>query len=132
VAAVAGTDNTRSCSPAAPVSVLHIHARDDDHVLFGGGPGLKARDPVPYVSVNDTVAKWVRLNGCSGAPQRVLDRPGVVCDAYTACRGDTQVKLCVTETGGHSWPGGVKPRGEAAGSTAISATQTIWDFFATR
>jgi polyhydroxybutyrate depolymerase len=132
VAAVAGTDNTRSCTPASPVSVLHIHARDDDHVMFGGGPGPKAREAVPYVSVNDTVAKWVRLNGCSPAPRRVLDAQGAMCEAYTACRGDTQVQLCVTETGGHSWPGGVKPRSEVAGSTAISAAQTIWDFFSAR
>src|SRR5690606_6342607 len=39
IAAVAGTDNTRNCRPARPVPVLHIHARDDDRVLFEGGAG---------------------------------------------------------------------------------------------
>lgn len=37
IAAVAGTDNTISCSSPAPMSVLHIHAKNDDHVLFYGG-----------------------------------------------------------------------------------------------
>jgi polyhydroxybutyrate depolymerase len=78
------------------------------------------------------VAKWVQLNGCNATPKRVLDKPGVYCDAYAACRGGVEVKLCVTETGGHSWPGGTKPRGGTAGSTAISATDAMWEFFSTR
>ncbi|MDN8872721.1 prolyl oligopeptidase family serine peptidase, partial [Staphylococcus aureus] len=42
IAAVAGTDNTLSCTPAKPISILHIHAKDDDHVLFAGGAGKEA------------------------------------------------------------------------------------------
>jgi polyhydroxybutyrate depolymerase len=132
VAAVAGTDNTQACTPKAPISILHIHARDDDHVRFDGGPGPKAREATPYVSVADTVSKWVKLDACNPTPQRVLDTPGAHCDAYTACRGGVEVELCVTDSGGHSWPGGTKPRGGASGSTALSATDVIWDFFSTR
>lgn len=44
VAAVAGTDNTRSCTPAQPISVLHIHARNDSHVLYEGGAGPDSVD----------------------------------------------------------------------------------------
>ncbi|MBP7581653.1 MAG: prolyl oligopeptidase family serine peptidase [Vogesella sp.] len=39
IASVAGTDNTLACQPSRPVAVLHIHARNDDHVLFNGGAG---------------------------------------------------------------------------------------------
>jgi len=74
----------------------------------------------------------VRLNGCNPAPKRVLETAGAYCDAYTACRGGVVVKLCVTETGGHSWPGGKKPRGNAPGSTALSATEVIAEFFGSR
>jgi polyhydroxybutyrate depolymerase len=38
------------------------------------------------------------------------------------------VKRCVTETGGHSWPGGQKARGEAP-SQAVSANALMWEFF---
>jgi polyhydroxybutyrate depolymerase len=38
------------------------------------------------------------------------------------------VELCVTETGGHSWPGGAKDRG-AAPSSAINANDLMWEFF---
>ena len=132
IASVAGTDGTKSCSPSRPVSILHIHAKDDERVLFDGGAGNDSRQMADFVSVPDTIAKWVRMNGCKATPQRVLDKPGATCDAYAGCRGGTEVRLCVTETGGHSWPGGVKVRTGEPGSTAINATDVIWDFYSTR
>jgi polyhydroxybutyrate depolymerase len=131
IAPVAGTDNTRSCKPANPVAVLHIHARNDTHVLFTGGAGPKAREKsvvTDFKSVADTVSKWVRLNGCTAPPRRSLEKAGAWCEVYSPCQGDAQVQLCVTEAGGHSWPGAQKTRGEPA-STAISANDVMWDFF---
>ena len=132
IASVAGTDNTRACAPTVPISILHIHAKDDELELFNGGAGRKSAAVTSFVSVPDSTAKWVRLNGCNPAPKRVLETAGAYCDAYTACRGGVVVKLCVTETGGHSWPGGKKPRGNAPGSTALSATEVIAEFFGSR
>jgi polyhydroxybutyrate depolymerase len=129
VAAVAGTDNTASCAPRRPVSVLHIHARDDDMVLFNGGAGRDRSAVTDFVSVSDSVAKWVGLNACSTSPKRVLETNGAYCDSYSPCKDGVEVKLCVTETGGHSWPGGTKVRGSAAGSSALSATSEIAGFF---
>ncbi|MEK6668393.1 MAG: PHB depolymerase family esterase [Pseudomonadota bacterium] len=132
IAAVAGTDNTLNCTPSRPVSVLHIHARDDERVLFNGGAGSQASQMTNFVAVPKNMAKWAALNGCQPEPERVLEVPGAYCEAYSGCRGGAQVKLCVTETGGHSWPGGRKPLGGAQGSTAISATELIGDFFMKR
>jgi len=130
IAAVAGTDNTRVCSPKNPVSVLLIHAKNDNHVLFEGGAGEAARGSQvnSFTSVPETISRWVRRDGCSAAPKRVLDKPGAYCDKYAGCQGNAEVELCVTETGAHSWPGASKTRGEAA-STAISANDVMWDFF---
>jgi polyhydroxybutyrate depolymerase len=135
VASVAGPDATTQCNPARPVSVLHIHARDDDHVLFDGGAGPGAfRDRhsvMDFVSVPQTIAGWVRRDQCRGAPQRVLQVPGAYCDAYQSCADGAQVQLCVTDTGGHSWPGADRVRaGKEAASTALDASATIWRFFA--
>lgn len=132
IAPVAGTDNTRSCSPSRPVSVLHIHARNDDHVLFEGGAGPAARDKskvTDFASVPATVSKWVALNGCNTTPRRVLEKPGVYCDLYGSCKDKAEVQLCVTDSGGHSWPGGHKPRGDEKPSQAISANDVMWEFF---
>ncbi|MFL5815248.1 MAG: alpha/beta hydrolase family esterase [Bdellovibrionia bacterium] len=132
IAPVAGTDNTKSCNAQAPVSVLEIHAKNDDHVLFNGGAGTSLRDKsivTDFTSVPETIAKWVKRNGCNPQPSRVLTVPGAYCDLYTRCRSNTQVKLCVTDTGGHSWPGGTKPRGDELPSKAVSADDLMWDFF---
>jgi polyhydroxybutyrate depolymerase len=128
IAAVAGTDGTTTCQPGRPVPVFHIHARDDDRVLFNGGSGSASDTHADFVSVPVTVDKWARLNGCSGPSQRVLERPGVVCEVRSGCQGGAEVRLCVTDTGGHSWPGGRKALG-GKGSTALDATAEIWAFF---
>lgn len=132
IASVAGTDNTSACTPSQPISVLHIHARDDDMVLFNGGAGRERAAVTDFVSVPSTVSKWVGLNGCQAKPKRVLEVSGAICELYAPCRDGVEVKLCVTDTGGHSWPGGAKVRGGAPGSTALSATDVIADFYAGR
>jgi polyhydroxybutyrate depolymerase len=128
IAAVAGTDNTLECAPKNPVSILHIHARDDDHVLYEGGAGKNAvKDPsqiTEYVSVPNTVAKWVKHNGCKAPAQKL----NAFCELYADCSGASRVQLCATPDGKHSWPGGSKPRG-GAGSSALKANDVIWDFF---
>lgn len=134
VAAVAGTDATRSCTPSRPVSVLHIHARDDTHVLYEGGAGSDAfRDTskvMDFVSVPETIARWVQRNHCRPEPRRVLERPGAYCDAYDGCAGGSTVQLCVTQTGGHSWPGAqTVRRGKPAATMALDANDVIWAFF---
>ena len=41
-----------------------------------------------------------------------------------------QVQLCVTEQGGHSWPGVKDVRsGKEPASQAIIANDVMWDFF---
>lgn len=134
IASVAGTDGTLSCTPARPVSVLHIHAQNDTHVLFNGGAGKDAfgdtSKVADFVSVPETMARWRQRNRCSAPPKRVLEVPGAYCEASTQCAEGVQVQLCVTETGGHSWPGADKVRsGKEPASKALSANDVMWDFF---
>jgi polyhydroxybutyrate depolymerase len=134
IAPVAGTDGTLSCHPSRPVSVLQIHAKDDTHVQFNGGAGVDAfRDQskvANFVSVPETVSRWKLRNQCTDSPVRVLSASGATCDAYKNCSEGTQVQLCVTDTGGHSWPGGSKARTRSTpASDALSANDVMWDFF---
>lgn len=134
VASVAGTDATASCTPSKPISVLHIHAKDDDHVLFNGGAGPNAfRDEskvMNFVSVPETISRWVQRDRCTAPPQRTLDRPGATCETHGGCAGGVSVQLCTTETGGHSWPGADNVRrGKPAASRALDANDEIWRFF---
>lgn len=135
IASVTGTDNYDNCRPQLPVSIMHIHAKNDTHVLFNGGAGegaFKDKSKVTdFVSVPETISKWVQRNGCDETPQRVKQINGAYCDLYIGCDEGAQVKLCVTDYGGHSWPGAkAKPAKKAATPTnAISATDEIWAFF---
>lgn len=132
IAAVAGTDGTLNCQPQKPGSILHIHAKNDDRVLFNGGAGKKFRDEskvTDFVSVPDTIAKWVKLNRCNTTPQLLLTKPGAYCERYSQCESGVAVQLCVTDIGGHSWPGGVKRRGSEPPSQVISANDVMWEFF---
>jgi polyhydroxybutyrate depolymerase len=132
IMAVAGTDNTRQCHPAQPVPVLHIHARNDDRVLFNGGAGAKFRREelvADFVAVPVSIQKWVLLNHAASPPRRVLEVAGAYCELHAAQEGGAPVQLCVTESGGHSWPGGGKDRGGEAPSQAIRANDVMWDFF---
>lgn len=134
IAPVAGTENCNHCVPSKPISILHIHAKNDTHSLFNGGAGpdaFKDKSKVTdFTSVPETISRWVSRNHCNKDPKRVLEKEGAYCDLYTGCDGNVQVKLCVTETGGHSWPGGKKPGKKAAPpSNAISAVDEMWEFF---
>lgn len=134
VASVAGTEAVQECRPSHAVPVLHIHARNDTHVLFNGAAGPDAfRDEskvMDFVSVPDTIARWVGRNRCEARPVRMLETPGAYCERHSGCRNNASVQLCVTEQGGHSWPGAQKARrGKEAASPALDANEVMWAFF---
>ena len=60
---------------------------------------------------------------------RVLTVNGAHCDLHRAKPGGAPVELCVTDTGGHSWPGGGTQQGRKQPSMAISANDLMWSFF---
>jgi polyhydroxybutyrate depolymerase len=109
-----------------------MHALDDSHVLFTGGAGKDAfRDKskvTNFTSVPDTVKRWQQRLQLPDAPQRVLNLPGAYADLWQSKDGRIQLKLLVTTTGGHSWPGGKAVRGKTP-SKAIDANTLIWRFF---
>jgi len=129
IAPVAGTDNTLACRPSRPVPVIEFHAADDDHVLFNGGNGKKALSDTDFTAVPATIAKWVAINRADPAAKRVLTVKGAHCDLHAARPGGAPVELCVTDKGGHSWPGGGAQQGRKQPSMAISANDLMWDFF---
>ena len=128
IAPVEGTDNTRSCKPTRPVAVIQFHAADDPNVPFDGGVG-KGPSQTDYVSVPATQAKWIAIDRAAPTARRVLTVPGAHCDLHPAGREGAPVELCVTDAGGHSWPGGGTQQGRKQPSTAISANDLMWGFF---
>jgi polyhydroxybutyrate depolymerase len=128
IAPVEGTDNTAVCKPAHPVAAIEFHAADDPNVPFDGGVGT-GPSHTNFASVPATQAKWVQIDRAAPAASRVLTVPGAHCDLHAAKRGGAPVELCVTDTGGHSWPGGGTKNGLKQPSMAISADDLMWEFF---
>lgn len=136
IGSVAGTDNTTSCTPSRPIPVMHIHALNDPNVVYTGGcgPACQGNDwAIEFNSVPATISKWVKLNSCKNPPQTVLSHTGVVCELYTGCKNNANVKLCTTTEGGHSWPGtdgnDINPNIKEPPSQAIDANDELWSFF---
>ncbi|MEA1924529.1 MAG: dockerin type I domain-containing protein [Candidatus Altiarchaeota archaeon] len=134
IAANAGTENILSCNPSRAIPVFHIHALNDGHVYFNGGcSDCSVNSGLDYTSVNETIERWVLRNNCNPTPERVLEivgSDGVYCDEYTGCSNGVRVKICATQDGGHSWPGGQKTSIFSDTPTqVISATHEMWEFF---
>lgn len=129
IAPVAGTDNTAQCTPSRPVPVIHFHAVNDEMVNFNGGPGPKSFTQADFTSVPSTIAKWVQLDRSDPKARRVLSASGAHCDRYAGKPGGAPVELCVTDSGGHSWPGGGTQQGRKHPSMAINANDLMWSFF---
>jgi polyhydroxybutyrate depolymerase len=133
IGVVAGTDHTILCNPKKPVSILHIHAMNDDHVKYTGGRGKKviSASMVPeFASVESTLSKWKNLLKCSGDFKITHPKKGLEIQELKNCQQNSQIKHIKLSDGGHSWPGGVSPRGGGdKASMLISANDEIWNFF---
>jgi poly(3-hydroxybutyrate) depolymerase len=87
-------------------------------LVFHGGGGMVAdfggRDEGGRVlSVDETVAAWALVDGCSkaGAPQLLpskskLDPTHVFRSDWRGCRAGSAISLYRIQDGGHTWPGG--------------------------
>lgn len=130
IAAVAGVSTTMvmniPCSPNSPIPVLHIQSKVDESVPFNGGIGVRGNYFPPIDSVLNV---WATLNSCLSAPESTSFDQYLFTE-WDACSEGATIEYYLTEDGGHSWPGGEKGTFFAdPPSTAIDATNLIWDFF---
>jgi polyhydroxybutyrate depolymerase len=108
--------------PKGPVSVIAFHGKADTNVPYDGSKGR----PVNFLPVADSIAFWVKNNGCNAKPRRtVTDGGNVIREVYSGGKDGTEVVLYTIVNGEHAWPktDGPKPQ-------SLDATDLIWDFFA--
>lgn len=135
IAAVAGTDMTRTCAPTRPVAVLQIHGTADGHVPWQGGEGCGLAR-VAFTSVPATLEAWRERNRCSSTQSSGHRAGNGACESYDGCAPGGRVTLCTIDGGGHSWPGGVARDGvidcpgNGPQSQSFAADEVIWRFFA--
>ena len=130
VAPVAGTLNFTSCNPSQPISIIEFHGSEDQHVPYEGGFGAESLVHVDYASVQDSVGFWASFNGCNPQPQ-TNSFDDIQHETWTGCASSTSVELYTIIGGGHSWPGGEAGwAGSDQPTTTISASELIWEYFA--
>ena len=120
------------CASPHPLSVIHIHGLADKNIPFAGGPGdgyAKINGP----PVETVIAGWRTTDSCSPPTSTTS---GVVTTSIANCPNGRSVELISIAGAGHQWPGSPsrpeleKLLGTDPPSQALSATQTIWAFFA--
>jgi polyhydroxybutyrate depolymerase len=116
VAPLAGTLFYTPCQPQQPVSVVHVHGLSDTVVPFAGGGDLLSGGFPP---VEQGIATWAQLDGCSSAAQVEQQAGGITHTAYTSCQSGSAVELYTVQVLGHGWPSAAE----------FPASQVIWDFF---
>lgn len=126
-----------TCTPSRGVPVFHFHSKQDENILLEGGVGPNAKVKIEKTSIASGLLRWQSINKCSAPSVKdvQLSNTNVTCTKATAnnLQPDcTEVIQCITEDGGHSWPGGNRGSGVESDpvSTAISATDQMWVFFA--
>lgn len=113
--------------PGRPVSIIHFHGTADELVPYTGG--WRSAGPPGFLPVADSVAFWVKANGCQPSP--ATETVGVARrETYSGGAAGTEVTLWTIEGGGHSWPQVARVGRRGDPPSGISASELIWQFFA--
>jgi len=130
----------KTCKPRRPVPVVFIMGTDDPLAPYKGGEVRLGRQRFgKVISAKETVAFWVKHNGCAGEPE-VMELPDrdrrdgarVRREKHAKGKEDSEVVFYSVEGGGHTWPGGEQYLGKwLVGTTCrdMDACEVIWEFF---
>jgi polyhydroxybutyrate depolymerase len=122
------------CPSPRPTSVIHIHGTADELITYNGGPG-DGRVKINGPAVPTVINRWRQVDRCASP---AVETNGPLTTAVATCPAERAVELITIAGAGHQWPGAeASPRAAQRGldldppSTALDATQTIWQFFET-
>jgi polyhydroxybutyrate depolymerase len=128
IASVAGTFYSAQYpyNPNRAIPVMHVHGTADPTVPYYGGNGM--------ISVDTTIAFWVRENKCNTSPvynaiPNINTLDGSSADHYVYKNGlnGTSVELYKINSGAHTWPG--SPYTVGTTNQDINASKEMWRFF---
>lgn len=129
IAPVAGSMTMEVCNPGEPVPVIHFHSFLDSNIPYDGGigDGISEHYNPPLDSVLDA---WATHNGCVVKDTLLYSGSDYDQRLWTSCTDSSEIHLYLTQDGGHSWPGGTRPRLTADDPSAyIDAGELMWAFF---
>jgi polyhydroxybutyrate depolymerase len=127
IAPIAATMMVESCTAEQPGSIIHFHSYQDEHVPYNGGSG-KGPSDVYKPAVDSVLNVWADINECGIRKDTVESTSEYNLMEWRSCGDNAQMKLVVTQDGGHSWPGSSLDLPDPA-SDAINANDRMWKFF---
>jgi polyhydroxybutyrate depolymerase len=138
IAPIAGTLTIDPDSIHMAIPILHFHGTDDQYVPYTGGHGSRSLTKNSYISVEETIKAWVRINqaaaipGVEELPALHNDGTRVIRYTYGTGRDSQNIVLYKIIGGGHTWPGQPHARFLLGRTTTeISANDLMWEFFRT-
>lgn len=142
VAPVAGGMALPTIQSSRAIPIMHIHSVDDPRALYSGGLGPPfplTNSQVLHPNIDQTIANWVKHNGCAVEPNVVERRTdqgsrghSATKYVYSSCRDGVEVVLWKLAGAGHVWPGGkqkVMERILGPSTDIIYANREMWNFF---
>jgi polyhydroxybutyrate depolymerase len=104
--------------PNYPVSVLHLHALDDNTVKYYGqhNPG-----ETMYESVDSILTRWSSYYLCNTVPDTVHIEDNYLVKRWSCDDTNTDIVLYVMQRGAHQW--------FTVENSGIDANDIIWEFF---
>lgn len=119
-------------APKEPIPILIMHGMDDRDVPFEGGTSPRRGGQRVYWSVEESVALWVKADGCT---TKMKDKPlyggKVRVHSWEQCDEDSEVSLYMINGWAHDWPGPyfTSKLPEKHPLRHFDAARIIWNFF---
>ena len=94
------------CPEQSGLDLLIFHGIEDSVVPFGGGDRAAGGETVNLASVPESAAGWADQAGCDPAPvdSTYGDANRSITTTWSACAGESTVRLVAHEGMGHTWP----------------------------
>jgi polyhydroxybutyrate depolymerase len=127
VGVVAGSLGVDSCTPAQPVSLIHIHGTADKNHPIDGGVGENSLSATDFHSARSSVDRIVALDQCPASPS-VANDGDVTTTTWSPCADDTAVEYVVIDGASHAWMGGAGDAYSGPAYQGYDASAQIVDF----
>jgi len=104
--------------PKYPVSVLHLHALDDNTVKYYG---QNNPNETMYESVDSILTRWSSYYSCKSIPDTIHIEDKYLVKRWSCNDSNIDIVLYVMQRGAHQW--------FTIENSGIDANEIIWEFF---
>ncbi|MBN2181020.1 MAG: prolyl oligopeptidase family serine peptidase [Sedimentisphaerales bacterium] len=116
VAVNGGLVGLKKLEAGSPVSIMHIHGKDDTKIPFTGMPQYS------YPGVDEGLEWWIQRNGCISESETSRMNSNITIKKWSSPHGVGDVMLYLIDGFGHDWP-------KVTNTAGIDVSTVMWEFF---